>query len=69
MVELKASESDVSSDSKSKTDKGNDKGKHIIDVEPSATVSTTNVLKTKPEDPEEGEWLFHSQMWEKGSPL
>ena len=42
---------------------------HIIDVEPSATISTTNIQKEEPEDPEEGECLFHSQMWVKGSPL
>ena len=69
MVELKASESNACYDSKSETDKGNDKGKHIIDVEPSATVATTKIQKDEPEDPEEWEQLFHLQMWVKGSPL
>jgi hypothetical protein len=69
VAELKASESDACSDSESEPDKGNDKGKQIIDVEPSATVATTKIQKIEPEDPEEGECLFHSQMWVKGSPL
>jgi hypothetical protein len=41
----------------------------IIDVEPSATVTTTKVQPSEPEEPEEGERLFHSQMWVKGAPL
>jgi len=49
--------------------KGNEKGKKIIDAEPNTTVSTAKVQKNEPEDPEEGEHLFHSQMWVKGSPL
>ena len=35
-------------------------GKQIIDVEPSATVATTKFHPRKPEEPEEGECLFHS---------
>ena len=69
MAELKASKSNVCSDSESELDKGNDKGKHIIDVEPNATVATMEILKEEPEDLEEEEHLFHSQMWVKGSPL
>jgi hypothetical protein len=63
--ELKASESEVGSDSESDPDKG----KQIIDAEPSATVATTKVQPSEPEEPEEGECLFHSQMWVKGAPL
>jgi hypothetical protein len=44
-------------------------GKHIIDVEPNTIVSTTKIQKEEPEDPEEAEYLFHSKMWVKGSPL
>jgi hypothetical protein len=62
VVELKASESEVGSDSKSDLDKG----KWIIDVEPSAIVSTTMV---QPSEPEEDEFIFHYQMWVKGAPL
>jgi hypothetical protein len=51
-------------DSKSETDSGSESnpegGKHIIDVEPSATVATTKVHPSKPKEPEEGERLFHS---------
>jgi hypothetical protein len=56
MVKLKASKSEVDSDSKSNP-KG---GKKIIDVEPSSTVTTTKVQPSEPEEPEEGERLFHS---------
>jgi len=43
VAELKALESDACSDSKSKPNKGNDKGKQIIDAEHNATVTTTNI--------------------------
>ena len=69
MAKLKASESDACSNSESEPDKGNDEGKQIIDANPSATVATTKIQKIEPEHPEEGERLFHSQMWEKGSSL
>jgi hypothetical protein len=69
VVELKASESDACSDSKPELDKGNDREKQIIDVKPNATISITNIQKEEPEDPEEAERLFHSNMWLKGSPL
>eukprot|EP00253_Pinus_taeda_P020621 PITA_20621 len=36
---------------------------------PNATIATTKIQKNEPEDPEEEERLFHSQMWVKGSPL
>jgi len=60
VVELKASNSNACFDSEIKLDKGNEKGKHIIDAGSSATVSTTKFQKTKPKDLEEGEHLFHS---------
>jgi hypothetical protein len=41
----------------------------IIDTEPSVTITTTKFHPEEPEDPEEGEHLFHSQMWVKGTPL
>jgi hypothetical protein len=37
--------------------------------EPSATVATTKLQPGEPDEPEEGERLFHSQMWVKGTPL
>jgi len=68
VAELKGPESDAYSDSESEPDKGNEKGK-IIDADPNATVATAKIQKGEPEDPEEEERLFHSQMWVKGSLL
>jgi hypothetical protein len=62
VVELKASKSEVNSDSESNPEGG----KRIIDVQPSATIATTKFHPSKPEEPEEGERLFHSLMWVKG---
>jgi hypothetical protein len=53
VAELKAYESNECSDSESKPDKGNDRGKQIIDVEPNATVATTKIQKEEPKYPEE----------------
>ena len=65
MAKVKAYESDAGSkyDSKPK------RGRWIIGVEPSATISTTKLQPSEPDEPEEGEPLFHSQMWVKGTPL
>lgn len=52
---MKAFELDACSNSESEIEKGNDKGKHIIDANLSATVVTTKIEKDEPEDPEEGE--------------
>jgi len=43
VAELKASESDAGSDPETKPDKGNGKGKQIIDVDPIATVATAKI--------------------------
>ena len=59
VAEMKSSELDPDSDSDSEMDKG----KQIIDVEPNATVATTKIQPEDPKEPEEGERLFHSQMW------
>ena len=69
VAEIKASESNAYSDTESKPEKGNDRGKKIIDAEPNATVATTKIQKEELEDSEEEKHLFHSQMWVKGSPL
>jgi hypothetical protein len=53
---MKSSESDVDSDFDSELNKG----KQIIDAEPSVTIATTKVQPEEPEEPEEGEHLFHS---------
>ena len=60
MAELRVSELDACFDFELEPDKGNDKGKQIIDVEPNATISTMKIQKEEPEDPEEDECLFHS---------
>ena len=60
VVELKAFESDACSDSESKPDKANDKGKHIIDAKPNTTIATTKIQKEEPEYLDEEEHLFHS---------
>jgi hypothetical protein len=46
----------------------NGKGQ-IIDADPTAIVATTTIQLEEPIDLEEGECLFHSQMWVKGTPL
>ena len=58
VAELKASTSDACSDPESEPDKGNGKGKQIIDSEPSATVATAKIQKNEPKDLEKGECLF-----------
>jgi hypothetical protein len=69
VVELKASKSDACSDSESEPNKGNDRGKWIIDAEPNTIIATMKIQKEELEDPEEVERLFHSMMWVKGSLL
>jgi hypothetical protein len=56
VAEVKASESDVASDSEPEPERG----RQIIDAEPSATVATTKLQPREPDEPEEGERLFHS---------
>ena len=65
MAEVKASESDASSDSELEPERET----QIIDVEPSATFATIKLHLGEKDKPEEGECLFHSQMWVKGTLL
>ena len=69
VANIKDSESDAYSDTKSKPKKGNDRGKTIIDADPNTTIATTNIQKEEPKDSKEEERLFHSHMWVKGSLL
>ena len=62
---MKSSELDLDS----KSDLEMNKVKKIIDVEPSAIVPTTQIQPEDLEDLEEGEGLFHSQMWVTSVPL
>jgi hypothetical protein len=65
VAEMKSSTSEEDSDSESNPESG----KWIIDVEPNAIFATTKVQPSEPEEPEEGECLFHSHMWVKGTLL
>ena len=47
VVELKALESDACFDSESEPDKGNDKGKQIIDADPNATVAKMKIQRRR----------------------
>jgi hypothetical protein len=65
VAEIKDKEPNPDSESDSEnTGKG-----QIIDADPTAIVTTTTIQPEEPTDPEEGEHLFHSQMWVKGTPL
>jgi hypothetical protein len=65
VAEVKSSELDVDFDYEIEPERE----RRIIDVEPNATVATTKIEPSEPDKPEEGECLFHSQMWVKGTPL
>jgi hypothetical protein len=43
--------------------------KEIIDASPTASVVTKTIQPKEPTDPKDGERLFRSQMWVKGTPL
>jgi hypothetical protein len=53
----------------SESDFENTGKRQIIDADPTAIVTTATIQPEEPTDPEEGEHLFHSQMWVKGTPL
>jgi hypothetical protein len=61
VAKVKGSESDVDSDFEPKPERG----RQIIDTEPNATIATTKLQPSELDEPEEGEHLFHSQMWVK----
>jgi hypothetical protein len=46
-----------------------EKGNKIIDENPSATITTTKIQPDESKELDEGEPLFHSQMWVKETPL
>ena len=50
VVEINDFESDAYFDTESKPEKGNDRGKKIIDAKPNAIISTTNIQKEELED-------------------
>jgi hypothetical protein len=51
VAELKDSELDACSKFESEPDKGNDRGKQIINAEPNATIATMKMQKEEPKDP------------------
>jgi hypothetical protein len=65
VVELKEKESEPKLDFDSK----HNKGKHNINAEPTATITATIIQPEEPKELKDGERLFHSQMWVKGTPL
>ena len=65
LAKFKERESEI--DSKSDSEKN--KGKKTIDEEHNATIRVTKIQSKDIEELEEGEHLFHSQMWVKGTPL
>jgi hypothetical protein len=56
VVEVKASKSDAGFDFESEIENG----RQIIDAEPSSTIATTKIHLSEPNEPKEGENLFHS---------
>jgi hypothetical protein len=65
VVKIKYKELNPDSESDSEN---TSKGK-IIDADPTVIVTTATIQPEEPTDPKEGERLFHSQMWVKGTPL
>jgi hypothetical protein len=65
VIEIKDTEPNPDSES----DPENIENRQIIDADPTATVTTTTIRPEESVNPKEGEHLFHSQMWVKGTPL
>jgi hypothetical protein len=65
VAEIKDKELNPNSESDSK----NTGKRQIIDVDPTVIVRTAAIQLEEPTDPEEGERIFHSHMWVKGTPL
>lgn len=60
VAKVKDSETNACSNSELEPQKETEKGKKIIDVEPTAMVATTKLQKAEPGDLVEGERLFDS---------
>jgi hypothetical protein len=65
VAQIKDKEMNPDSDSDSK----NTSKRQIIDADPTAIVATKEIQPEEPRDPKEGEHLFHSHVWVKGTPL
>jgi hypothetical protein len=53
--------------SDSELDSENPSRRQIIDADPTAIVVTATIQLEEPTNPEEGEHIFHSHMWVKGT--
>jgi hypothetical protein len=47
----------------------NNERRHMIDIDPTAIVAHATTKPEEPPDLEEGDILFYSQIWVKGTPL
>jgi hypothetical protein len=65
VVEIKDKEMNLDLES----DYENTGKRQIIGADPTTIVATATIQPEEPTDREEGEHLFHSQMWVKGTPL
>jgi hypothetical protein len=65
VVEIKEKESNPDSE----PDSENIDRRQIINIDPTAIVGTVAIQTEEPTNLEEGECLFHSQMWVKGKLL
>jgi hypothetical protein len=65
VAEIKDKEPNLDSES----DSENNGKRQIIGTDPTAIFTTATIQPEETIDPEEGEHLFHSQMWVKGTPL
>jgi hypothetical protein len=65
VVDIKEKEPNPDSEPDSK----NIDRRQTIDADPTAIVMTATIQPEEPTNSEEGERLFHSQMWVKGTPL
>jgi hypothetical protein len=63
LAEVKAFESNADSKSESKPEKG----RYIIDLEPSSTIDTIKIHPGELDELEDDGHPFHSQMWVKGT--
>ena len=65
VIEIKDKELNLDSD----YDPENNEKRQIIDADPTSIVATAIIQPEEPTYPEEGEHLFHSELWVKGTPL
>jgi hypothetical protein len=65
VAEIKDKEPNLDSESNSE----NADRRQIIDVDPTTIVVTAEIQPEEPTDLEEGDCIFHSQMWVKGTSL